>query len=80
MTQQEKPTPVPPPFPAPYLAAVPNEIPPELLRSERNPNNRAEQIKMDRYIRTLKEQIFFARRDFETEKNICIVPEPPLVP
>lgn len=70
---------VPPPFPAPYLADVP-QLPDDLLTSERKDLTREQQIQARRIQRQIEQQLIEARWKHEDAHGIKIVPEPPLLP
>lgn len=70
---------VSPPFPAPYLAGIP-QLPDELLTSERKDLSREDQIKARRIQRQIEQRMIEARWKHEAEHGVQIVPEPPLQP
>ena len=70
---------IPPPIPAPYLAAVP-QLPAELvraMRSDRKPMSPAGARRLLQLLRTLTQQIRQARADWEEDAGAQIDPEPP---
>lgn len=70
---------VPPPVPAPYLVGIP-QLPDELCVSERADLDRNQRRSAARRLQKLQQDLITARRTYEQERGVQIVPEIPLRP